>query len=99
MRKKRIVNNLSLLKGIKFFKGNGCAHCNNSGYRGRTGIFEMLVVNEQIRELINDRAPAVALREKGRESGMRVLREDGLLKISRGITTIEEVVRNTVGIE
>jgi type IV pilus assembly protein PilB len=97
--KKRLVPNISLLDGIKFHKGNGCAHCNNSGYRGRTGIFEMLVVTEPIRELINDRAPAVALREKAREEGMRVLREDGILKISRGITSIDEVVRNTIGID
>jgi type IV pilus assembly protein PilB len=97
--KKRLVNDLSLLEGITFHKGNGCAHCNNSGYRGRTGIFEMLVVTEPIRELINDRAPAVALREKAREEGMRVLREDGILKISRGITTLDEVIRNTIGID
>lgn len=84
------------LKGIKFFRGKGCPHCHNSGYRGRTGIFEMLHVTDPIRELINDRAPSVAISEKAREQGMRVLREDGLLKISRGITTIDEVVRNTV---
>ena len=84
------------LEGIKFWRGKGCPHCHNSGYRGRTGIFEMLRVTDPIRELINDRAPSVAISEKAREQGMRVLREDGLLKISRGITTIDEVVRNTV---
>jgi len=84
------------LKGIKYFRGKGCPHCHNSGYRGRTGIFEMLRVTDPIRELINDRAPAVAISEKAREQGMRVLREDGILKIGRGITTIDEVVRNTV---
>jgi len=81
---------------LKFFRGKGCPHCHNSGYRGRTGIFEMLRVTDPIRELINDRAPSVAISEKAREQGMRVLREDGLLKIGRGITTIDEVVRNTV---
>ncbi len=83
-------------KGVKFFRGKGCPHCHNSGYSGRTGIFEMLVLNEEIRNLINDRAPAVALKEKAIESGMVTLREDGILKISRGLTTIEEIIRNTV---
>ena len=83
-------------ESMKFYRGKGCPHCHNSGYRGRTGIFEMMRVTDPIRELINDRAPAVALGEKAREQGMRVLREDGLLKIGRGITTIDEITRNTV---
>jgi len=83
-------------KDMKFYRGKGCPHCHNSGYRGRTGIFELLRVTDPIRELINDRAPAVAIGEKAREQGMRVLREDGLLKIGRGITTIDEITRNTV---
>jgi len=83
-------------EGMKYYRGKGCPHCHNSGYRGRTGIFEMMRVTDPIRELINDRAPAVALGEKAREQGMRVLREDGLLKIGRGITTIDEITRNTV---
>jgi len=95
---KRLSPDLSKLAGIKFYRGRGCPHCHNSGYRGRTGIFEMMRVNDALRELINDRAPAVALREKAREFGMRLLREDGILKIGRGLTTVEEVVRNTIGV-
>jgi type IV pilus assembly protein PilB len=94
----RLTSDTKKLKGIKFFRGRGCPHCHNSGYRGRTGIFEMLTITEPLRELINDRAPAIALREKAREQGMRLLREDGILKVSRGITTLDEVVRNTLGV-
>lgn len=94
----RIGISADKVKEITFIRGKGCPHCHNSGYSGRTGIFEMLLVTDPIRELINDRAPAVALREKAREQGMRLLREDGILKISRGLTTIEEVVRNTVNV-
>ena len=94
----RIMADTSKLKDIKFYRGKGCAHCHNSGYRGRTGIFEMMRINDPLRELINDRAPAVALREKARQNGMRLLREDGIRKISRGITTADEVVRNTMGV-
>ena len=81
---------------VKFYRGTGCPHCNNSGYRGRTGIYEMLEINDELRDMINDRAPATALRDKGREHGMRSLREDGILKIKRGITTISEVCRSTI---
>ncbi len=86
------------VKETTFMRGQGCPHCHNSGYSGRIGIFEMLLVTDPLRELINDRAPAVMLRQKAREQGMRLLREDGILKISRGLTTIEEVVRNTVNV-
>lgn len=95
---RRLSSDVSKLAGMKFYRGRGCPHCHNSGYRGRTGIFEMMRINDALRELINDRAPAVALREKAREFGMRLLREDGILKISRGITTLDEVVRNTIGV-
>ncbi|NLF37872.1 type II/IV secretion system protein [bacterium] len=94
----RLTKDPSSLKDIKFFRGKGCAHCHNSGYHGRVGIFEMLRVTDAVRELINDRAPAVALREKAREQGMRLLREDGIQKINRGETTIDEVVRNTLNL-
>jgi len=94
----RLTSDIKKLKDIKFFRGRGCPHCHNSGYRGRTGIFEMLRITAPLRELINDRAPAIALREKAREQGMRLLREDGILKVSRGITTLDEVVRNTLGV-
>ena len=78
-----------------FYYGRGCQNCNDTGYRGRKGIFELLVVSEAIRNLINERAPAVVLRQKAVELGMVTLREDGLRSIFDGDTTIEEVVKYT----
>jgi type IV pilus assembly protein PilB len=78
-----------------FYYGRGCAACNDTGYRGRRGIFELLVASEAIRLLINERAPTVVLRQKAVELGMVTLREDGLRGIFDGETTIEEVVKYT----
>jgi len=78
-----------------FFYGRGCSVCNDTGYRGRKGIFELLVINEAIRALINERAPTMVLRQKAVELGMVTLREDGLRSIFDGDTTIEEVVKYT----
>ena len=78
-----------------FYYGRGCANCNDTGYRGRRGIFELLVASEAIRLLINDRAPTVVIRQKAVELGMTTLREDGLRGIFDGDTTIEEVVKYT----
>jgi len=78
-----------------FYYGRGCSNCNDTGYRGRKGIFELLVVNDAIRGLINERAPTVVVRQKAVELGMVTLREDGLRSIFDGDTTIEEVVKYT----
>lgn len=78
-----------------FYYGRGCSSCNDSGYRGRKGIFELLVINETLRGLINDRAPTVVIRQKAIELGMITLREDGLRGIFDGESTIEEVVKYT----
>jgi type IV pilus assembly protein PilB len=78
-----------------FFYGRGCSACNDTGYRGRKGIFELLGINDAIRTLINERAPTVVLRQKAVELGMVTLREDGLRSIFEGDTTIEEVVKYT----
>ncbi len=78
-----------------FYYGRGCSTCNDTGYRGRKGIFELLTVNDTIRSLINERAPTVVLRQKAIELGMVTLREDGLRSIFDGDTTIEEVVKYT----
>ncbi|MEO7298699.1 MAG: ATPase, T2SS/T4P/T4SS family [Verrucomicrobiota bacterium] len=95
-------NQLSLLNlsphdiGEKvFYYGRGCAVCNDTGYKGRKGIYELLIVNEPIRNLINQRAPTVVVRQKAVEMGMVTLREDGLRSIFDGDTTIEEVVKYT----
>jgi type IV pilus assembly protein PilB len=78
-----------------FYYGRGCSTCNDTGYRGRKGIFELLIVNDAIRALINERAPTVVLRQKAVELGMVTLREDGLRGIFEGDTTIEEIVKYT----
>jgi type IV pilus assembly protein PilB len=78
-----------------FYYGRGCATCNDTGYKGRKGIFELLTINDAIRALINERAPTVVLRQKAIELGMVTLREDGLRSIFDGDTTIEEVVKYT----
>jgi type IV pilus assembly protein PilB len=78
-----------------FHYGRGCQTCNDTGYKGRKGIFELLVVSEAIRALINERAPTVVVRQKAVELGMVTLREDGLRSIFEGDTTIEEVVKYT----
>jgi type IV pilus assembly protein PilB len=78
-----------------FYYGRGCSNCNDTGYKGRKGIFELLIVSEAIRALINERAPTVVLRQKAVELGMITLREDGLRSIFDGDTTIEEIVKYT----
>lgn len=81
--------------GRSFHFGRGCGECNDSGYRGRKGIFELLQVTDAIRSLINDRSPSVVLKQKAVEEGMITLRDDGLRNIFDGETTIEEVLKYT----
>ena len=78
-----------------FYYGRGCGNCNDTGYRGRKGIYELLAVSDPIRNLINDRAPTVVVRQKAIEQGMVTLREDGLRGIYAGETTVEEVLKYT----
>ena len=78
-----------------FYYGRGCSTCNDTGYKGRKGIFELLTINDGIRALINERAPTIVLRQKAVELGMVTLREDGLRSIFEGATTIEEIVKYT----
>ena len=79
--------------GRQFFCGRGCAQCGGTGYRGRTGIFEWLVLTEPLRELVAQKAPAFVIQQKARELGMRSLREDGLRAACSGATTLEEICR------
>jgi len=78
-----------------FYYGRGCSTCNDTGYKGRKGIFELLTIGDAIRALINERAPTVVMRQKAVELGMSTLREDGLRSIFDGVTTIEEIVKYT----
>lgn len=79
----------------KFFTGQGCDRCGQSGYRGRKGIYELLDINDTLRDMITERAPTVVLKQKAIEMGMTTLREDGLRNIYEGTTTIEEVLKYT----
>ena len=85
----------SVVGDHKFCYGRGCPNCNHTGYKGRKALTELLVVNNEIREMIANEAPANHLREKARELGMRTLREDGLAAVMNGETTVAEVVRYT----
>ena len=78
-----------------FYYGKGCENCNQTGYKGRKGIYELLKISDPIREMINNRAPGILIRQKAIELGMVTLREDGLRSIYEGLSTIEEVVKYT----
>ena len=82
--------------GRTFYYGKGCEQCMSTGYRGRTGVFEIMVMDDRLREIIMQRSSTNVLRQAGVERGMRTLRQAGLLHIYDGITTIEEVVRATI---
>ncbi|HVZ95195.1 MAG TPA: ATPase, T2SS/T4P/T4SS family [Phycisphaerales bacterium] len=85
--------------GRTFFRGKGCENCHGSGYKGRTAIFEILVMDDGLRDLVMKQASTAVLREEARRRGMRTLRETGLMAIYDGATTIDEVVRETIAEE
>ena len=80
-------------KNIEFWRGMGCEHCNGTGYRGRAGIFEVLTIDEELRKLIYQKVPSIEIKKRARQLGMKTLKEDGLLKVFAGVTTIDEVLR------
>ncbi|MEP6811066.1 MAG: ATPase, T2SS/T4P/T4SS family, partial [Chthoniobacterales bacterium] len=79
----------------QFYYGKGCDACNNTGYKGRKGIYELMKISDPLRELINERAPTVVLKQKAVELGMVTLRQDGLRSIFDGDTSVEEVLKYT----
>jgi general secretion pathway protein E/type IV pilus assembly protein PilB len=81
----------------KLYKGAGCKACRHTGYRGRTGIYELMVTDDEIRDLCSQRISATVIRRKALEKGMVTLRQDGYRKVQSGITTIDEVVQATIG--
>ena len=81
-------------KKIKVFKGGGCRHCQNTGYKGRVGIFELLKIDEDIQKKIIANASASELEREARRLGYMGLREDALEKIKEGLTTVEEVMKS-----
>jgi general secretion pathway protein E/type IV pilus assembly protein PilB len=80
-----------------FMHGKGCSDCSGTGHRGRMGIFEVFIIDDDVRKLIYDKVPSSVLRARAREMGMRTLREDGIRKVLAGLTTPDEVIRATVG--
>jgi type IV pilus assembly protein PilB len=84
------------IKTIKVFKGKGCPTCNGTGYKGRIGLYEVMEIDDDVRELILVGASAIELKKKAMEKGMITLRQSGLIKIRDGITTMDEVLRETV---
>lgn len=84
-------------RAMKMFHGRGCNICSGTGYKGRKGIFEIFSMSDEIQKMIFDQRPALELRMAAREAGMRSLREDGMLKVASGMTSLEEVLRVTMG--
>ncbi|MCH7556302.1 MAG: Flp pilus assembly complex ATPase component TadA [Planctomycetes bacterium] len=84
------------IKGKQFHYGRGCSKCNGTGYKGRIGVFEIMVFNDEIRDLVMNQASTAVLRAAGQKGGMRLLRDNGLEAIYDGITTIDEIVKETI---
>ena len=95
-RDKKMLGPLAKLAPDRMYIGKGCSAC-NAGYKGRKGIFEIFEIDDTIQRLIFDHAPASVLRERAREMGMRTLREDGMLKVASGMTSLKEVLQATMG--
>lgn len=87
------------VKGKQFYYGKGCEACNNTGYRGRMGIYEIMVLDDEMRDLIVNQASTQVLRQEARKRGMRTLRQAGLLALYDGSTTIEEIAKETMNEE
>jgi type II secretory ATPase GspE/PulE/Tfp pilus assembly ATPase PilB-like protein len=84
------------LSEATIMKGAGCDKCKNLGYKGRMGIFEVFLIDDDVRHMINEKASTIELRKRAREMGMRTLREDGIRKVLSGLTTAEEVIGVTM---
>jgi len=84
------------IRGKKLFYGRGCDNCNGTGYRGRTGIFEVMVFNDEIRDLIMNQASTAVLRAAAQKVGMRLLRDTGLATVYDGVSTIDEIIKETI---
>ena len=87
-----VLKDLGIKEKVEFYRAKGCAKCNNIGYLGRVGIFELLEVDEEIRKMVNQRKSADEIAQKAKESGMRSLIDDGLDRAKEGLTTLDEVL-------
>ena len=92
---KDVLKGLDIKPGTEFYRGKGCTQCKGTGFMGRTGIFEVLPINEEIRKMIETRRSADEIKKRSIELGMKTLREDGLVKAQKGFTSLEEVLRLT----
>ena len=81
------------MQGKQLYKGKGCDYCTGTGFRGRKGIFEMMLMNHELRDLAFDRAPTNKIRKAAIASGMKSLLADGKIKVLNGMTTAEEIVK------
>ena len=96
-RELKMLGSIAKTRPEHMYHGAGCEKCSRTGYKGRKGIFEIFKVDDTIERLIFDHAPATLLRQRAREMGMRTLREDGMLKVANGMTSLSEVLRVTMG--
>jgi len=92
-----LPRDLELAPGDKLWRGTGCPNCRNTGYRGRSGLYELMVMSDAISEKIIERAPSYQIVNVAKQGGLRLLREDGWDKVRRGLTTPDEVVLCTAG--
>lgn len=95
LKKERIINLKSELEKLEFWRGKGCQRCRGEGYRGRIGIYEVLEITDEIRNLITKKATSIAIEKEAHRLGMLTMIEDGFIKVAQGITTIEEIMRVT----
>jgi type IV pilus assembly protein PilB len=84
------------IEGKKFYRGRGCELCNRTGYKGRVGLFEMMMIDDDMRDLIMNNASTDVIRDKAKNDGMVTLREAGMDAMFSGVTTAEEVIRETI---
>ena len=93
--REKLPKDFQLAEGAPLYRGAGCPNCRNTGFRGRTGLYELLVTNDKIAQMIIERAPLHEIVNTARQNGLRLLREDGWDKVRRGMTTVEEVLTCT----
>jgi type IV pilus assembly protein PilB len=84
------------VKSFPTYKGKGCSICNNTGYKGRLGLYEVMPMKEELKELILSRASTSEIKKEAIRLGMKTLRQSGIVKIKEGLTSIEEVLRTTI---
>jgi type IV pilus assembly protein PilB len=84
------------VKSFPVYKGKGCSLCNNTGYKGRVGLYEVMTMKEELKELVLSRASTSEIKKEAIRLGMKTLRQSGIAKIKEGVTTIEEVLRSTM---